>query len=328
MRKNKTVVRIKQLIVDKIGWRSLAAVGLFVLLTLESRAVLSAMQRSLRLCAGSIIPALFPYLAASELLVSSGAGEQLARRFSAPLCTLFGISPCGAVVYVMGLLCGFPVGATTAAAYARLGKISKEELVHLLCFCNVPSTAFVVNAVGASLHGSVRVGWLLWGISIFSAAAVGVLYRLLFRRKGGEESQIVLRLDTTATVKDGNPLTRAAMGMLSVVATVLFFGALMGALRALIDRAFVADGRVWEGALALLSAFLEMSSGVTAAASLGGALSLLLCAAALGWGGLSVHYQLFSASRGLLSGADITRFYLSRVMQAALCVVGIRLCGG
>ena len=322
MIETKTNDRIIQPKVDKIKFKSLAVLALIVLLSLEGKAVLDAMQRSLHLCAGTIIPALFPYLAASELLVSSGAGERLARKISAPIRALFGISPCGAVVYFMGLLCGFPVGASMAAAYVRRGKLSRQEQEHLLCFCNVPSAAFVVNAVGVSLYGNLALGWRLWGISLISAALVGVGYRCLFHRRSAELPRETAPEPIGLSPRDGNPLSRAAMGMLSVVSTVLFFGALLGALHAAIQRVVPMEGGALANLSALLSAVLEMSSGVCAIAALPQVHSVVLCAAALGWGGWSVQYQLLSASGGTITRRGKIGFLIARLAQAALCATG------
>ena len=313
--------RIIQPRVDKIRLKSLAVLALVVLLSLEGKAVLTAMQRSLRLCAGTIIPALFPYLAASELLVSSGAGERLARKISAPIRALFGISPCGAVVYLMGVVCGFPVGASMAAAYVRCGKLSRREQESLLCFCNVPSAAFVVNAVGVSLYGDLTLGWRLWCISLISAALVGVVCRFVLLRSAAPLPEPRQNF-VTSSVRDGNPLSRAAMGMLSVVSTVLFFGALLGALCAAAQRVVPVDGTAWGELSALFSATLEMSSGVCAIAALPRTYSVALCAAALGWGGVSVQYQLLSASGGEISRRGKVGFWIARLAQAALCAAG------
>ena len=323
--KRKTDGKIIRLSRNQLGIKSIAALALLVLLTWEGRAVLSSMQRSLRLCAGTIIPALFPYLAASELLVSSGAGERLASRMSAPIRAVFCVSPCGAVVYVMGILCGFPVGASMAAAYARLGKISREELTHLLCFCNVPSMAFVVNAVGVSLYGRSDLGWRLWGISLISAAIVGVMYRCIFYKELRDQGKTASEYLPRVAQCEGNPLSRAAMGMLSVVSTVLFFGALLGALGAALQHLPGVPLGGWPQGFAMLSAMLEMSSGVAAISALPGAMSPVWCAAALGWGGLSVHYQLLSASGDMLLRRSTTRFFIARLSQALLCAVGIWL---
>ena len=135
----------------------------------------------------------------------------------------------------------------------------------------------------------------------------------------------------------GASLAAAAGGMISVVATVLFFGAVLGALRALLAR-LQASGILClseeSGLLlsSLLACFFELTGGVASAAALRGvtsarlcALSPLLCAAAVGWGGLSVLCQLLAVCGDLRSRIRLGRFFLARGLQAVLCCLGVML---
>jgi sporulation integral membrane protein YlbJ len=324
------------------GWFSL-----FCILLIFKNGTLASqyIHRGLLICANSVIPSLFPFMVLSELLISSGFGEKLLSRITLPLCRLFLLpSPC-VTAMLLGLLCGFPVGARTAAAYAARGKITQEELEHLLCFCNVPSAAFLINAVGASLYADAAFGRLLLGAAVVSAALCGLLYRLIFRseaRSGqGQAAEPLMMLrtggDSGVDTSLGASLAAAAGGMISVVATVLFFGAVLGALRALLARlqANTLLSMPAEGTLllsALLSCFFELTGGVASAAALRTAgsarlcaLSPILCAAAVGWGGLSVLCQLLAVCGDLRPRIRLGRFFLARGLQAVLCCLGSML---
>lgn len=311
---------------DKLRVGCIAAGAVLLLLLLEPTAVLSSMEEGLRLCARTVIPALFPYLVASELLVSSGAGERLAAVLAAPLRAVFGVSRCGAATYLMGLLCGFPVAARMGASYVSEGRMSAKEAQRLLCFANVPSAAFLINAVGVSLYGDLAFGRFLWLAAVGSAAFVGVLFRWL---PPPAQPMEPLLPSSVGRPCESAP-ARAASSLLTVVSTVLFFGALRGATQAML--AHTLDGtQAWHALLrVLLAAFLEMTGGVAQAASLAQsqsaalcALSRPLCAAAIGWGGLSVHVQLLSSYRGRQSGGALWRFYIARLMQGALCTLAV-----
>jgi hypothetical protein len=79
MHKMSTVSTIKHPPISKLKTSGVAAVAVLLLLMVEPTAVIASMQQSLSLCAGTVVPSLFPFLAASELLVRSGAGERIAR---------------------------------------------------------------------------------------------------------------------------------------------------------------------------------------------------------------------------------------------------------
>lgn len=130
----------------------------FVLILRNPDVAIEYMGRGLSLCARTVIPSLFPFMVISELMVRSGAGESLGRLFSRPMRYLFGLSGAGCTAVVLGSLCGFPVGARTAVALYDRNAISRRECEHLLTFCNCPSSAFLVTAVGVSLFGNRRLG--------------------------------------------------------------------------------------------------------------------------------------------------------------------------
>ena len=67
-------------------------------------AAVTYMGRGLTLCARTVIPALFPFMVLSELLVRSGAGEALGRIFSRPMRYIFGLSGAGSTAVVLGSL--------------------------------------------------------------------------------------------------------------------------------------------------------------------------------------------------------------------------------
>ena len=135
----------------------------------------SSVQTGLLLCARSAIPALFPFMVLSELLTKSGLGTLLGRTLGRPLARALALPPEGASALLLGLGCGFPVGARSALALYDNGLLSKKELERLLCFCNLPSSAFLISAVGYSLYGNRRFGTLLYASCVASCLLIGVL---------------------------------------------------------------------------------------------------------------------------------------------------------
>ena len=97
------------------AWACLAALGLLLARSAEAA---QAVREGLALCAGSVIPALFPFLAVSGLLTALDAGESPALG---PLARLLGCSQAGARAFLLGLTGSYPVGARTVAQLYRRG---------------------------------------------------------------------------------------------------------------------------------------------------------------------------------------------------------------
>ena len=268
------------------------------------------MSRGLRICTASVIPTLFPFMAVSELMVRSGCGAIVGKRLEAPMRALFGTSGAGAVAILLGAVCGFPVGASTAAGLYRRGEMSEDEAVRVLCFCNYPSSAFMISAVGASLWNDAGIGRILY-ICVISA---GAIWGLLHRRGGEKLTPYCPRQTRIGIAVIGESITAAALSLLNVCAYIAFFSCVVGCL----SRAFAAGG-MGETAEAFIYSFFELTSGAASAALVKSkAIGFVISAAAGAWSGLSVHLQVISvcAAEGLK--LPLRRYFAAKLGQSAI----------
>lgn len=294
----------------------------FALILRNPDVAVEYMGRGLTLCARTVIPSLFPFMVISELLVQSGAGEALGRLFSRPMRTLFGLSGAGSTAVVMGSLCGFPVGARTAVALYDRNVISRRECEHLLTFCNCPSSAFLITAVGVSLFGNRRLGSVLYFCVLGVSFLVGFAMRFFLRRgeAGRDHPHYPSGLHPGGAAMFTSSVSGAATGMLTVCAYVIFFSTLSGTLSCLAR----VSGGMEPHLFAMLSGFLEMSGGIGEASCLpGGHAALILTAAIAGWSGLSVHCQIASICAG--RGISLRPYILAKAIQSVLCAAFMAL---
>ena len=280
-----------------------------------SDAAISAMSEGMRLCVSTLIPSLFPVMVLSELLVRSGAAELLGKLFGAPISRLFGISREGSVAWILGTLCGFPIGMKCALSLYERGKISRAELEHLSTFCNMPSSAFLIGAVGASLFGSKDFGIILYVSHAASCVIVGFAGKFYFSGKKkeyfwGDGSLCESRKGCAASFVGS--VTSSAMGMLFICAFVLFFSSVTGILRVLIEEISLS-----EQVSALIFGFFEMTGGVVAASELELGAAIPVVAAVTGWSGLSVHFQLIGICGS--HKPSFRPYFLAKIASALIC---------
>jgi len=306
-------------IVTRFSFISMSFLCLILLLWHSDTAILY-MRRGLQLCAKTVIPSLFPFMVISELLVTSGGGELLGKLLERPFRWLFGISSPSVCALIMGLLCGFPVGTKTAVSLYRRGQITQEELSKLICFCNIPSSAFLINAVGISLFGNRHFGLLLYGACLLSSVLTAQFLRYSPHRSSFSSA-------THTDVSHPNTgftyaVTSAAIAMLYVCAYIIFFSSLSGILGGLLDQ--LGLGQL---PIAFTAGVLELSGGVSQASAIDNRLAAQWLTALLcGWSGISVHLQIISickeASPPTITG--ITRYFFSKATQGIFCAL---LCG-
>ena len=138
-------------------WLTLPAVlAVGGLLLLRPQAAAQAVREGLALCAGTVIPSLFPFFVVVSLLLQLGLAETLqglCGPFMGPLFRMRGVC---ALPLLAGLLGGYPAGARTAAELFQQGRLSRREAELLLGFCDNCGPAFLLGYVGAGTPGRGR----------------------------------------------------------------------------------------------------------------------------------------------------------------------------
>ena len=159
----------------------ITSVFILVLAFLRAELVMEGIKKGMSLCVRSLLPSLFPFMVISSLLASSDVPEILGKLLKRPMKILFGISGEGGCAFLLGILCGFPVGTKSAVTLYENKKISIRQLEHLLMLCNIPSSAFLINTVGISFFGNKSFGIALYTVNIVSAVIIGIVSKPFFK---------------------------------------------------------------------------------------------------------------------------------------------------
>ena len=118
----------------------------FVMLLFPSE-VFEGAKSGLLLWFLTVLPTLFPFLLISRLLLDSCACSLLNNLLAPVISRLFGISAQGSFAFIVGFLCGYPMGAKITADLFHARQISKAEASYLLSFCNNTSPAFLIHYI-------------------------------------------------------------------------------------------------------------------------------------------------------------------------------------
>lgn len=276
--------------------------------------VRDAVATALVLCARSVIPALFPFMVVSSMLVALGLGELLSAPLGG-LMALYGIGGAGASALVLGFIGGYPMGGRTAAELYRGRLISRDEAERLLSFCNNANPAFLINVLGTGLFGSFRAGVWLWLIHIAAALTAG----LLVGRPRRGDAQRSSRTPAAAFRAVGvssmfvSSVQTALRSILNVCAFVVVFCVLSLPFRTMGG----AVGALASGLLELFSTLPLLTPDRT---------GFVLAAGLAGWGGVSVLCQ--TAALTADTGLSLRRYALGKAVQGLLSALLAFLCSG
>lgn len=301
---------------EKIITRFLSAFVciLLILILAFGDDVSSAVRESLYAVAFSIIPALFPYMVFSSVIISFDLLEPIYKHL--PTEKIFCLPRVSASVIITGLMCGFPVGASGACNLVRQGKITKSEASRLCAVSSNTSPAFIMGVIG-SVWGW-QYGVFLLTVQTASSVLLGAILRNIYKNKYREKSvDTVLPVETKITLWGTvcKAVSESSASCLSICGYIVFFRVLT-----------VIFARLIPNLSSILSALFEFSSGCRLGAEEGGIYGLCLVGFAVGFSGFSVFMQIlnitepysvpFSATlitkiiQGVLMSASSAVFYL------------------
>ena len=206
------------------GVTCLLLCGLLVWFLADAAQVRTFVFQALTLCARSVVPALFPFMVVSSVLVSLGFGNMTAVWLSGWMEPLFRVNGAGSPAFLLGLVGGYPIGAKTAADLYRERLVTQAEAERLLTFCNNSNPVFLISVLGVGVFGSVRTGVWLWLIHLGSALLTGLVFRSRgssVRRQCAAGIQSFRSAHLTTAFVDA--VRSSLWGMLSVCAFVVFF---------------------------------------------------------------------------------------------------------
>lgn len=263
--------------------------GILIWFLTDAARIRAEAGEALVLCGKSVIPALFPFLVVSSLLVSLGFGEWLSPYLGGLMAPLFRLPGLASSALVLGLVGGYPIGAQTAADLYRQRLLTRQETERLLSFCNNSNPVFLISVLGVGVFGSVQTGVWLWLIHVLSALLVGLLFRghgkTADRRRPPPIPCRAVSLPAALVAAVRN----SAVGMLSVCAFVTLFYVVAAPLEALGGRL----GPALVGMVELFSLTPLLTPDF---------FGFVLAAGCAGWGGLSVLCQ----TAAVLDGTDLT----------------------
>ena len=148
-----------------------------ICLILFSTSNLSAAKKGLTLWANSIVPSLFPFFVATELLSHTPFTYYLGKLLNRFMKPVFNIRGEGSFAFIMGIISGYPMGAKIAADFRTNNICSKEECERLLSFTNNSGPLFIVGTVGISMFANSTIGFILLITHLLASITVGIVFR-------------------------------------------------------------------------------------------------------------------------------------------------------
>ncbi len=284
-------------------------------LLIFSKSNLPAVKSGLSLWANSVVPSLFPFFVATELLMHTNIISLLGNTLNGYMKPLFNIRGEGAFAFIMGIISGYPMGAKIASNFRENNICSKEECERLLSFTNNSGPLFIIGTVGILMFKNTTIGLLLFVTHLLACLTVGFIFRFWKKDKNTflnqphtSHSKPIQKTASFSNLGEilADSITSSISTILLIGGFVILFSSIISIFKAsgLLDSLTVLLNPVFQFLTidisfiqALLTGILEITNGINA-------LSCIVCkkisfnivftAFLLGFGGISVLLQVWS----------------------------------
>ena len=298
---------------------------LLIFMLLHPAITVTGASNGLLLWYSSVVPALFPFMVLSSLIVASGSLSVLMAPVQLVLGPLLGLSAEGCYTLLSGLVCGFPMGAKTCADFFSRGQISLKEGKFLMAVCNHASPMFLLGYVYPLFHGNLPL-WKLLAAVYGPALLLALPAKLLYRNgapAGRKPKMQEIPGPNPPFPNQSNPGNLSAdEAILSSVEVLCRIGGLLILFSIAVE--FLRGARQLPAGLRLfLMGAMEMTTGIRElAAALPYPYSVAAACASLTFGGLSGIFQTKAALGALAqkkkAGLSIRQYCAWKLLYACL----------
>lgn len=301
-----------------------------VFLVLFSNSAFIATKKGINLWANNVVPSIFPFLIAVDLLKQTNVIYFLSTyldRFMRPLFNLPGIA---SFPFVMGFLSGYPVGAKIVSDLYSNAAFTKEEAERMLPLTNNSGPLFIVGTVGISFYSNTLIGIILLITHILSSITIGVINGLFSRLKiintYSNRSPIKLNKDNSIS-ELGEILSNSIMNSIKTILLIGGFVTLFSVVIAILEKTkiIIFFSRLISSTIhcnsnivnALLSGIIEFTNGLSKLSTIhlkSISINIILSSIIIGFGGVSVTLQVSSII--CKHHLSIKKYILSKIFQA------------
>lgn len=283
-----------------------------VLLVIFANSNLASAKSGLLLWANNVVPSLFPFFVAVELLNNTNIVYYLSKYLDKYMRPIFNLPGIATFPLIMGVISGFPVGAKIVSNLYSNGACTKEEADRMLVLSNNSGPLFVIGTVGFAFYRSSTIGALLLITHILASISVGIIMGVISKIRRASEfhapSNYKVNYKDDIGISElgrvlGSSITSAIKSILTIGGFVVIFSVIISILNRLhllsilsncISGIIPVNSNLING---FLTGIIEFTNGLSAIATVSMknmSLKLALSAFVLGFGGISVTLQVLS----------------------------------
>ena len=304
-------------------------------LIIFSNSNLSAAKNGLVLWANSIVPSLFPFFVATELLSHTNFTYYLGKILNRFMKRIFNVRGEGSFALLMGIISGYPIGARIASNFRENNICSKEECERLLSFTNNSGPLFILGSVGISMFGNSTIGFLLLITHLLASLTVGIIFRFWkYNAKyvSIKNSSYINSKDNISFSNLGSIIGTSISNSINIILLIGGFVVLFSVIISILQTSQLLDflsnfikpifnllNIPTEFGNGIISGILELTNGLNIVCNIPSkklSINIIIASFLLGLGGFSILLQVWSTIAK--TDLSIKPYILGKLLQACI----------
>ena len=259
-------------------------------------------SQGISFCIGVLIPSLFLFMVIAAFVVRSNLADVLTKPLKKFSQAVFRLPAVSLSAILLAMIGGYPIGGRCVGALYEQNLITLKQAQKTAYIAVAAGPGFVVNYIGIALLNSKKTGMILLAAQILAVILTGVIVGKTVPCEEMQEQRQAVSHSGNLII---DAVSDASKGAFSMCAMVIVFCA-AGEVAAAIFSPF-------PEAVKLTSGFLEVTTGVNQTT---GYYPLWMTAFYIGFGGLSVHFQIFASLKNVAVKKYL--FFLFRIIQGII----------
>lgn len=302
-----------------------------IFLVIFSNTNLFAAKNGLTLWAKNVVPSLFPFFIATELLNYTSVPYYLGKLTNKFMRPLFNVPGEGSYAFIMGIISGYPVGAKIINKFIEDGTCTKSEAERMLAFTNNSGPLFIIGTVGISLFGDATIGVILFITHLLACLTVGLIFGFISKHFWIKSKRHYRNEASTSSYNISDLGTILSNSISNSISTILLIGGfivLFSIIISIFNNLNIIDimseilsniGIPVDYGKSIFTGLLELTNGVNAVSAIHTkhmSWQIITSAFLLGFAGFSIFLQIFSiAAKNNLS---MKPYLIGKIMQGLI----------
>lgn len=165
---------------SKYVYTVLLLIAVFALLT-NAELCITAFYNGIVLWAVAVLPALMPFMVVSRLIVGNNLINS--KKLNSITSKLFNSSSVSGQIFIMSLICGYPIGAKLTHELYEQKSIDSIQATKLAAFTQACSPLFIIGTIGIKLIGNIQIAIIILICHYLATIINGLIYRKFFISK-------------------------------------------------------------------------------------------------------------------------------------------------